>query len=56
MFARTIEAEIEKELDALLGKAGASAKKAAAKKKSTHDDRSVAPSMTVGAVPVGPGR
>jgi putative polyhydroxyalkanoate system protein len=32
-FARTIEAEIEKNLDTLLGKAGGAAKKAAPKKK-----------------------
>ena len=32
-FAKTIEAEIEKNLDGLLGKAGAAAKKATAKKK-----------------------
>jgi len=33
-FAKTIEAEIEKNLDTLLGKAGAAARKAAPKKKS----------------------
>jgi hypothetical protein len=32
-FARTIEAEIEKNLDTLLGKAGGAAKKAPTKKK-----------------------
>lgn len=33
VFARTIEGEIEKKLDALLGKAGGAAKKAAPRKK-----------------------